>query len=977
MVLVWIVGAVAAAGLALTTYDLARSATYRRIAVRSIVRRSGETALVVVGSMFGTAIIAAALIVGDSFDGSIRDVARTELGPVDIVASYQPGVDGRRAALSLEDRLSHSGVDHVDGMLAATRAPVVVDNGRRGERQRIHPRACAVEIDLSQGRRFGPEPIDGLDDAGSTPDVGETIVGRDAAGLLDVAAGDDLLVHVYGQTERLRVRDVVPTVGLVGFCELLISPGTLDRLWSSRPDAPAHAPGPAIGEGPEALVLVSLDGGVFDSTTHSNAATRATRAIRAATRDAGLDDVEVTPVKARRIESAERNGSQLRSIFGGIGGFSVISGVLLLVNLVVMLAEERKVEMGLLRAVGFRRSHLLRSFSLEGSLYAIAAAVLGAAVGVLVALAVIAGTQQIFAEPNSTFQIGLHVRGPTLLVATGAGYAISIVTVWLASARVARLNIIAAVRDLPEPRRAHRHLGRILLASTGIAVGGLLSTVGVTGGAQIPLLAGVPVAAFSAIALVSQIERSTTRAVRTASFVGPLAAIVWTLGVFTFFPDEMDHAGIAVFVVMGLLLVAAAVIIAVAFAPLWGRAASARGGSFALSCRLGFAYPLARSIRTGLILGMFSLVIFTMAFMASLAATIDDSAATAARDLDAGFDILVDATASNPLGVDRLRSEPGVADAAVLERASPEFTIRYRRSPTRWAVSGYDEDFLAHGVPRLASRLERFDDDRAVFEEMLRDPTLIVVDDVFLLRGGGPQPDGPEPGDLVELTSPDGERRQLTVAGVLRSDAIFQGSLWPRTALVEAMGPATRPARAFLKVADGSTGAEADRVVRRLAARTATEGTEVRTFERVVADELGETTSFMRLLQGYLGFGLLIGIAGLGVVMMRAARERRHEIGTLRAMGLHGRVIARAFLVEALFIAGGGVLIGVTLGVVTAYQVVVNSAAFSLSSDTFTVAWLPLAVIAVVPVVCAAIAAAQPARAVSRIRPAVALRIAD
>ena len=33
----------------------------------------------------------------------------------------------------------------------------------------------------------------------------------------------------------------------------------------------------------------------------------------------------------------------------------------------------------------------------------------------------------------------------------------------------------------------------------------------------------------------------------------------------------------------------------------------------------------------------------------------------------------------------------------------------------------------------------------------------------------------------------------------------------------------------------------------------------------------------------YLGFGLLIGIAGLGVVMVRAARERRHEIGTLRA----------------------------------------------------------------------------------------------
>ena len=87
----------------------------------------------------------------------------------------------------------------------------------------------------------------------------------------------------------------------------------------------------------------------------------------------------------------------------------------------------------------------------------------------------------------------------------------------------------------------------------------------------------------------------------------------------------------------------------------------------------------------------------------------------------------------------------------------------------------------------------------------------------------------------------------------------------------------------------------------------------------------------------YLGFGLLIGIAGLGVVMVRAARERRHEIGTLRAMGLQGRVVSRAFLIEAFFIAGGGVIIGTSLALVTAYQVVVNSSAFSIAGM-----WAPI-----------------------------------
>ena len=105
--------------------------------------------------------------------------------------------------------------------------------------------------------------------------------------------------------------------------------------------------------------------------------------------------------------------------------------------------------------------------------------------------------------------------------------------------------------------------------------------------------------------------------------------------------------------------------------------------------------------------------------------------------------------------------------------------------------------------------------------------------------------------------------------------------------------------------------------------------------------------------------------------------SRTREIGTLRAMGLQGRVVSRAFLIEAFFIAGGGVIIGTSLALVTAYQVVVNSSAFSIAAGSFVVPWVPLVLIAIVPTGFALLAAGQPARAVGRIRPAVALRIAD
>src|SRR5690606_18923133 len=109
------------------------------------------------------------------------------------------------------------------------------------------------------------------------------------------------------------------------------------------------------------------------------------------------------------------------------------------------------------------------------------------------------------------------------------------------------------------------------------------------------------------------------------------------------------------------------------------------------------------------------------------------------------------------------------------------------------------------------------------------------------------------------------------------------------------------------------------------------------------------TTSFFGLMRGYLGLGLIIGIAGLGVVMLRAVRERRTEVGVLRAIGFPAPVVRRAFLLEAAFIALQGIVIGIVLGMVSSYQVLVNSDTFGEQSLPFAVPWAALAVIVAVP----------------------------
>jgi putative ABC transport system permease protein len=139
-----------------------------------------------------------------------------------------------------------------------------------------------------------------------------------------------------------------------------------------------------------------------------------------------------------------------------------------------------------------------------------------------------------------------------------------------------------------------------------------------------------------------------------------------------------------------------------------------------------------------------------------------------------------------------------------------------------------------------------------------------------------------------------------------------------------------------------------------------------------VEDNFAANRSFFQLMQGFLALGLLVGIAGLGVVMVRAVRERRRNIGVLRALGFQAGTVQRAFLTESSFVALEGILLGAALGIVTTYLLFQNDPGFDNASIGF-----PIPVLVAATALASLAATAWPARKASRIRPAVALRIAD
>ena len=139
--------------------------------------------------------------------------------------------------------------------------------------------------------------------------------------------------------------------------------------------------------------------------------------------------------------------------------------------------------------------------------------------------------------------------------------------------------------------------------------------------------------------------------------------------------------------------------------------------------------------------------------------------------------------------------------------------------------------------------------------------------------------------------------------------------------------------------------------------------------------QFGAFRGFVSILLGFMGLGVVVGIAGLGVVSTRAVVERRQQIGVLRAIGYRRGMVQLSFLLEFSFVALLGTAIGVVLGLVLGYQAVADIRSEEASETLrFSVPWLQIIVIISLTYLFSLLATYLPARQASRIYPAEALR---
>jgi putative ABC transport system permease protein len=959
------------------------------IGFRNIPRRVAQTVLIVIGLMLSTVIITAAFTTGDTVDYSITKQAYDLLGHSDVV------LDGKVANQAAGGDQGHSvsvaqyeaflkaadaaNLGDVDGYLGILVAPVPVINPATNLSD---PNINFTGIDASRTDAF-PDVID--NNSGvvlNVSDLGpnEVYLNSDAADKLNAKAGQPIDVYVKGVKQQLTVKAIVKSQALTGAIDPMATKGMVASLTTVQQ---------LLGINQLDYVLVSATGGVHNSLDTVNSVEAEINGLT----KANNIQLEVNTTKARAVHDAEKAGNFLATFFLVLGLFSIGAGVLLVVMIFVMLAAERKPEMGMARAIGTKRRHLIEMFLAEGTGYNLMSGVAGVTLGVAVAFAITEAASLLFANFGLSFTPHATLR--TLVISYSLGVVLTFFTVTFSSWRVSNLNIVRAIRDIPEP--TNRRMGWRGLAFWVVAclVGTFMFAIGLFAHSDFLFASGFSLIGMSLAVLASHFG-VPARPAYTA--MGIFLLVFWGLAA----GDRLQgifgklNGGPEMFFLSGVAMVTACTFVIIYNSDIFLKFLEWVGGAFGSllpALRTAIAYPMANRFRTGMTLAMISLVVFALTMMSAMNLNYDKLFLSDVSR--GGWDVQVVENPSNPIpSVQQALAQAGspvannIAREGTLEVAGVSNVTEVRQGSsgdwTKYPVHGLDDGFLNGGSVPLDKIANGYNTQQDVWQALKTDPNVAVADGFTIQTGGFG-------GDRISITgissdvsqtkydaptitvrdAVSGASRDVRVIGVISFGASnnFMGIDIGDKAFRETFGT---PALSFhfLTLTDAS---HSDDVAKTIESTLVTTGVQADSLRTIAERNNALSRNFLYLMQAFMGLGLVVGIAAIGVIAFRTVVERRQQIGMLRAIGYKKSTVALSFLLESSFVTVLGVASGTGLGLWLAYFLVTSSS-FPANNHAFQIPWQQLTFFSVITLLASLAMTWIPARQAASVPTAEALR---
>ncbi len=690
------------------------------------------------------------------------------------------------------------------------------------------------------------------------------------------------------------------------------------------------------------------------------------------------------------VTAYTQSGQSTEEIFLVLGLFSIVAGLMLIVGIFLMLAEERKGEMGMLRAIGLRRSQLVLTFYFEGLAYSAGSALAGTFLGVAVGYGLTYAFSIIYASSgviSSAILSSFTITSTSLLLSYCLGFLLTLATVAAASWRASRLNIVRAIRDIPEPpphRRIYTYLAAIgaVLLVLGLLV--FFPSYRGTGDISTPLIGGA-LAIFGIGLILSRLLPN--RAAFTATGV---ALVVWAglEPLHTVLLGTAHTGGIFVVFVDGITMIFGALLIYIFNAPVLVaallRATAGRSGRNPVA-RVAFSYPARQPTRTSINLTIFALVIFTMVAIAVTGSSVQASLTTTVSAQTGGYDFF----GSSPRAIPDLPAQ--IAANATLNRSfgtvvpmiAGAVNVRatgFAYNPfldTLYAgpvnATGNSSFYTTSGFPFTATY--RGWTAAEVMHELATNPSAAIVDNsydptptAFGTGSGTPHP-LVTPGGGLNLSAPGSTKEaNVTVFGVLRENIL--GGVFVNPAVAQALGYHAQ----VLYLLSVRSGVSTTTAAQQAKQAFFSYGLVLYDLKGLLATSIDNTEALIGLLEIFVALGLAVGVAAMGILALRAVVERRREIGMLRAQGFTQGMVLRAFFLEYSFVSLLGILVGTFLGLLIVYNLTVSASGAASGVSVFSVPVENVLLVLALAYGLAMLAIAGPSIRASRLPPAEAVR---
>ncbi len=419
--------------------------------------------------------------------------------------------------------------------------------------------------------------------------------------------------------------------------------------------------------------------------------------------------------------------------------------------------------------------------------------------------------------------------------------------------------------------------------------------------------------------------------------------------------------------------------------------------------KTGVAYPLTARFRTGMTMAMIGLIMFALVMNASLNTNFEN--VFLSDEAKGGFDVRVITTPDNPIpdigtavdeagletddvrGAGRvLAAMPFEAEVSNIDGRGPVDDDGQPRDFLRYTFLGLNDGFIETADIPLRRLSSAFDSEDAVWEAFRREENLAIIPAQISAeqQGFGEDPmmqdnllhldpieDGFEPFELDLRDPGTGNIETVTVIAQAQEAAgIFFNGIFLREQDLQQAYPGAQNQQYYIALEDG---VDSEAFARHLEASLLIAS--VDSIDSLLDEQRSLQTGFLFVFQGFMGLGLIVGIAALGVVASRSVVERRQQIGMLRAIGYKRSMVALSFIFESTFIALSGIVMGLVLGLVLAWLLfTTGEIGEEAEGFSFIIPWAQLGIIAGIAFAAALLMTFLPARAASRVPVAEALR---